>query len=99
MGIRYVVFRAYYELSRKLGLLNSKYPVNPEFVSYTSLSEWKNLDVKFFFDSKEDLCISKNPHDKLKSSYEKMMNGCFPFFNSMEFKVEKIDWLTNVSTD
>ncbi len=99
MGWRYISFRSKYELEKKLGLLQKKFPVNPPFKKFITLSEWKTSQQKFFFNSKEDLNIPKNPCAELQKEYEKMNKGIYVYFSSLEFDLGKnYNWLKNPDT-
>ncbi len=98
MGWGYTVFRAGYEIKRKMGFLKAKYPIQPDIKKHISLTEWKKLNVKFFFDSKEALTIPRNPSQALETEYQKLLSENYLFFNSTYFQIKNYDWITNPST-
>ncbi|MFV0530334.1 MAG: heparinase II/III family protein [Flavobacteriales bacterium] len=99
MGWNYVLFRFRYELERKTGILQRKFPTNPPFQKFLKLDDWKQSKTIFFFNSKEDLIFSKNPSEKLKKDYEKIKNGVYTFFSALDFDLgENYDWITNPET-
>lgn len=99
MGLRYIVFRAKYELEKRIGILQNKFPVNPPFQSFISLSDWKASSTRFFFKGKESLNFHKNPSKELKNAYEKINHGIYPFFNAFDIKLGKnYDWVTHPET-
>ncbi len=96
MGLRYIGFRVKDELSRRTGLLKRKFPVSPEYKQYISLEQWKNNGGNFFFKSKESLALFKNPSAEMKEKFQKIKEGKFIFFNSVEFDIGKdYDWVTH----
>jgi hypothetical protein len=51
MGPRYVVFRFWYEMQRRSGLLQLRFRVKSKSRNVVALADWQHLPVKFFFDS------------------------------------------------
>lgn len=99
MGWRYTQFRAKHELLRKTGLLKKKFPVSPSYKQYISLENWKRNQGNFFFKSKESLSFKKNPSTLIKERFDKIKQGQFIFFNSLEFNIgEDYNWITNPET-
>ena len=49
MGWRYVGFRSWFEISKKAGILKSKFPQNPTVKKFISLEDWKKFPAQFFF--------------------------------------------------
>jgi len=49
MGMRYFSYRIFYELQRKTGLLQRKFPTKTKPVHCLSLAEWKSATQPFFF--------------------------------------------------
>ncbi len=99
MGLEYVLFRTFYEIKRKTGLLKKQFP--NEFIpqKFISLAAWKRNTPSFFFNSKEDLKLAKNPSKELEQEYNKYLNGELKFFNAEYFSIGKnYDWLTNPLT-
>jgi hypothetical protein len=60
MGLEYVIFRVFYVLRGKLGILKKQFPTNPPQVQYQTLEGWKNSEIKFFFNllSKNNLILN-----------------------------------------
>lgn len=99
MGLRYVSFRLWFEVSKKLGLLKHKYPVNPTPKQFISLADWKQLNQKFFFQSKETLSFPKDRNSNLQEEALKILDGTLKFFSAQEYHLGKdYDWLTNPDT-
>lgn len=96
MGWRYMSFRLNYELKRKTGLLKRKFPVNPSQKQFVSLSAWKASSHPFFFQSREDILMPKNPSNTLKETFDKLMEGKVCFFSYEYFDLgANYDWITN----
>ncbi|MES2654747.1 MAG: alginate lyase family protein [Bacteroidota bacterium] len=99
MGLRYVSFRLWFEVSKKLGLLKYKYPTNPLPKQFISLTDWKQLNQKFFFESKETLNFTKDRNSQLQEEALKIIDGTLKFFSAQEYHLGKdYDWLTNPDT-
>lgn len=99
MGGRYFAFRAWYELSRKSGILKRKYPTNPVFQLFITLDEWRRKASPFFFESRETLTFPKVRDKQLKKDAERILNGEIQFFNHEWKRLGKdYDWLTNPDT-
>lgn len=99
MGPRYVSFRISHELSRKSGMLKRKFPVNPKFVSFISLDQWKEQTPSFFFGDKTDMKFPVNPTDSLQNWFENYEQGKMLFFSNSWFDLGKNNnWVTNPDT-
>ena len=99
MGMRYVLYRVGFELRKKTGLLKKKFPVNQPIVHFISLKEWKNLSVKFFFQSNEEIEAPKRQDNNLQENAEKILEGTYTFFSSIEYRLGKnYNWITNPDT-
>lgn len=95
MGPRYVLFRLYYDLQLKSGLLKRKYPLKVELPdSIIKLDNWRSEKPNFFFQSKEDIKFTKRPSKKLLNKSEKIKKGIIPFFSSQEYNIGQ-NWLKN----
>lgn len=96
MGWRYTAFRAKHELLRRTGLLKSKFPTNPEIISPITLDTWKQGTSKFFFTSREDMAISRNPSQELAVTFNNIKQGRLLLFNSVLADLGvNYDWVTN----
>lgn len=96
MGLRYVLFRIYYQIALKSGYFKLKFPSKVKTQNFITLDQWKNLDKKFFFNSREEQDFPKDQNDSLKKEAEEIFNGTFTFFSSIKFNLGKnYDWLTN----
>ncbi|MCF6405375.1 heparinase II/III family protein [Chitinophaga filiformis] len=96
MGWRYVAFRSVYELNRRTGRLKKRFPGTPAKVRYLTLDSWKKQTVQFFFSSREDLVIPRNPEPELAARYREIKAGKLPFFNGkvIDLGIDS-DWMRN----
>lgn len=96
MGWRYVGFRARHEVLKKTGLLKRKFPVDPAFQQYVTLEEWKKQPASFFFNSKGDIKVTRQPNPELKERFDQINSGKLLLFNSLLIDLGKdYDWVTN----
>lgn len=96
MGWRYVSFRFLYEIKRKTGILKNRFPTNLKLETYITLDQWKTISKPFFFQSREDLVLEKNPTTELKTAAENILEGKIQFFSYQMYDLgETYDWLTN----
>lgn len=96
MGWRYTQFRIRHEVLRKTGLLKRKFPVAPIYQQYIKLEEWKLNNGNFFFKNRDSLTFPKKPSTVIEERFNKIKEGKFLFFNSIEFNIGKdYDWVTN----
>ncbi|MBJ2174567.1 alginate lyase family protein [Aureibaculum sp. A20] len=96
MGMRYIVFRVFYEVKSRLGIHKKKFPVNPTFKEFISLEEWKRNTPPFFFTSKAGLQIPKIKTIALEEKVNNIMKGTYTFFSKKEFDLGvDYDWVTN----
>ena len=96
MGMRYFSYRIFYELQRKTGLLQRKFPTKTKPVHCLSLTEWKSATQPFFFQSREAIMLEKKPNNTLKEAFENIISGKIQFFSSQYFDLGvDYDWITN----
>lgn len=99
MGPKYVLFRIWYSLQKKSGLLKKRFPSNPAFINLINLEEWKVSNVNFFLKSKEELAFPKYQSEVLKKEAHSLINGEHLYFSSTKFSIgTNYDWLTNPDT-
>ncbi len=99
MGSRYVLFRAIYLVKSKLGIIEKRFPVNPDFKSFITLEQWRENTPSFFFKDRSDIALPKVKSPKLKQSLEEILNGTFTFFSNLKFDLgSDFDWITNPET-
>ena len=96
MGWRYTQFRIRHEVLRRTGLLKRKFPVAPAYEQYINLEEWKHNNGNYFFKDKDSLTFRKRPSAIIEERFNKIKEGKFLFFNSIEFNIGKdYDWVSN----
>lgn len=99
MGSKYFAFRGWYELKRRSGLLKSQFPVSPAEEVFVTLDEWKKNAAPFFFSSREDLGVSKNPTEQLQQDCQRILRGDILFFSHEWMSLGlAYDWVTNPDT-
>lgn len=92
MGLRYIVFRIFFELKKKTGIFKSKFPQDPKPVNYISLSEWRKGDYFFGIDSNHE---QKSEYSR-NNDAQRILNGEINFFSNKWIKLGKdYDWVTN----
>jgi hypothetical protein len=97
MGLKYVLFRVWFFLQKKTGLLIKRFPTNPPFINSITLVEWKKSI--FFVKSKEELTFPKNKVETLKIEAESILKGDYLFFSSTKFTLGfDYDWVSNPET-
>jgi hypothetical protein len=97
MGLKYVLFRVWFLLQKKTGLLIKRFPTNTPFINSITLVEWKKSI--FFVKSKEELTFPKNKVETLKNEAESILKGDYLFFSSTKFTLGfDYDWVSNPET-
>ncbi len=99
MGLRYVLFRASYELKRKLGLLKRKFPTQIQANRKPNLQDWRDSKSAFFFQSNKDIghfTLSDAALNELQEEFVAYKEGKLKFFNARYVSLgTNYDWLTN----
>jgi len=96
MGTRYVVYRVWHELEKKLGVLKRRHPNQLQASVKISLEDWKRVKNPFVIEAKENLLIPKNPTYILQEKAEKILNGYLQFFSAKWLYIGlDYSWLTN----
>lgn len=94
-GLRYFIYRSYYELKRKFGLLKYDYPPIYKNVSKPSLETFRNTDY-FFFNSREELSVPIKRSESLEKEYNGILNGDIVFFSNLKYHLgTDYNWITN----
>jgi len=98
MGIRYVMFRVYFEFQKRTGQLKKKFPINPPKKDFISLEEWK-INSVFLIEAREEWDSSEYPFEPSSEITAQMMKGTFEFFSSTKYNLgENYNWITNPDT-
>ena len=96
MGLRYVLFRLWYEARRKLGWLKRQYPVSPAAQRFIGLEDWRAGAAPFFFESRESLSIPRELGEGLREAYAAFRAGRLAYFSAQQYELGRgYDWLTN----
>ncbi len=96
MGGRYFLYRAFYELQRKTGILKRNFPTKTQQIRFLSLEEWRTSARPFFFQSRETIASGKKPNQTLKESFDNILSGQIQFFSYQYFNLGvDYDWITN----
>lgn len=93
MGLKYVLFRIYFEIKRKTGMLKRNFPTKQKYQEFISLKDWRENANPFFFESKEKIKFPKGKTVKLNDAAKHIFNGEIDFFSSKYYKIN--DWLIN----
>ncbi|WP_353150628.1 heparinase II/III-family protein [Flavobacterium sp.] len=98
MGSRYVAYRVFHELEKKLGRLRKKHPTDLVLLKPISLSEWHKSKNPFVISEKEQFTFDKKPSEILKKKAERIKSGELHYFNEQWLFIGKdYDWITNPS--
>ena len=100
MGWRYIAFRIKYLIEIKSGRLKAKFPTQPSFKTFISLTEWRNNTPHFFFQGKNIKGLTPEPTQILKDNFEKIKSGKVQFFSHtwLDLGVD-FNWITNPETN
>jgi hypothetical protein len=94
MGFRYVVFRVWYEFTRKTGLLKKFYPTetkcNPVSIAQFIQNAPQFLPMQYCSTS-----YSPEERELLQNDYTRIINGEYPFFSGQYFVTGHHSWLKN----
>ncbi|WKK67366.1 alginate lyase family protein [Lutimonas zeaxanthinifaciens] len=83
----------------KLGIIESKFPTEPELKTFISLDRWRQETPLFFFQDRSDILLSKKKSTQLEKSLEEIMSGTYTFFSNLKFELGMdYDWVTNPDT-
>ena len=96
MGVRVVLFRLFYELQRKTGILKLHFPTSLKPQTYSSLNQWKNNARNFFFKDRTEIQASVNNNQSLKQEKTDILNGIYTYFYANRFEIgNNYNWMTN----
>lgn len=100
MGLRYLIFRIFFTLKQKTGILKKEHPYPSQQKKFISVDAWRSLEKKFIIDSKETFSIEKLKSDTLKADAEKILVGEICFFNNQWINLGlNYNWKTNPITN
>ena len=99
MGFRYMVFRAWYELQKKTGLLQRKFPTVTNEVILPTLKEWKINQKSFFQCNLENLAkLDTDEFEILKRRVARFKEGEIELFGGKAYQVPLEEWNLNPLT-
>lgn len=101
MGLRYTLFKIYFEIKKRLGVMKLLFPINPQSIQFISFSNWVSNKQPYLFSASADVYFDLNEigNKILNEQANKILNGKFTFFSSLEFDLGKnYDWITNPET-
>lgn len=97
MGIRYILFRVYFQFLKKSKFLRKKFPINPSRINkYPSLEVWKKSNSFELL----NLPKEKIKDELLEEKAIRIFNGEILFFNRTWKNLGlNYDWITNPDTN
>ncbi|MBX2944081.1 MAG: alginate lyase family protein, partial [Cyclobacteriaceae bacterium] len=98
MGPRYFLFRLWFEIKRRTGMLRSQFPTDPLYKEWITLADWRTHALPFFFGSRKDIVPGGENPVELRKQALRIFNGEINFFHAEWKKLELNDWLTNPDT-
>lgn len=99
MGLRYTLFRVFFEFKKRTGFLKKSFPVNPGKVQYINFASWKESN-HFYIQPREAYLSHQYNFEVNKVRNENQKKGSFLFFSSLNFDLgENYDWVTNPDTN
>ena len=100
MGLRYVSYRIFHEVDKRVGTLQKRHPIHPQKKHYISLNNWKQLDIPFVFNARESISTPKNPSLILQTNASRIFAGEVCFFSYQWRNLgTHYDWITNPDTN
>lgn len=98
MGLKYILFRASYEIIRKSGLLKKSFPVKQSYKEFISLEQWKLQAKPFFFSSPRN--VPKIELDDFSSSdlsdkFHNLQKGTLKMFSGLNIETAFCNWHQN----
>jgi hypothetical protein len=101
MGLRYTIFKIYFELKKRSGLMKFIFPVSPKKINYLNFEDWKKNKKQFIFNSSSEINFEIKEIDKAKllKDANNIINAKFTFFSSVEYDLGKnYNWIQNPET-
>jgi hypothetical protein len=97
MGWRYVVFRLWYEVTLRSGLLAMRFPVRPTFRKWIELDDWRTSSPPFLIGDRSTFEIIPERSESLQFEAQRILGGEIQFFYG-EWKQVNNQWLKNFDT-
>lgn len=99
MGLKYTLYRGYYELKKRTGLLRLEFPVIDKPADHITLEDWRNNTPPFFFKDRDDLPGSLKDYTVEHEEVSRIINGELKFFSGEWIRLGKnYDWVTHPIT-
>ena len=96
---RYILFRGWFAVQQKTGLLQLKFPTQLKAVRIPSLEEWRAENGGYFFDCRESLQLTKEKNAQLADAMQHILQGDVLFFSKTWKSLGlDYDWVTNPDT-
>lgn len=103
MGLRYVLFRAWYELLRRTGIQQLSYPTTIKTSGKISLTDWRRSKPPFFFGNRQaigDIPLSSEQKKMLSDTAIEIKAGKIRFFSGPVFDLGiTYNWKSNPQTN
>ena len=94
MGWSYLLFRIFYQLKLKSGIIRSSYPTNPKQLNYPTLESWRQSSDTFF--DLSGITLNAQRAEQLKPEVNRIKQGEIPFFDKLWLDLGiDYDWVTN----
>ena len=92
-------FRLRYELSKRMGWLAKRFPVNPPKIQSITLRDWKLSDRKWIWGHRNSIGVPLYLSPKLAQTARNILKGNLLLFNSLPYKFTKPeDWIIHPET-
>lgn len=98
MGLRYFLFRIWFEFKKRTGILRKQFPTDPPLKEWISLADWRTHASPFFFSSREEVVPEGETSEELRDQASRIFKGEINFFHAEWKKLELNDWLSNPDT-
>lgn len=99
MGLRYMHFRLVHEVSKRMGWLAKRFPVDPPKVVSISLANWKLAKSKWIWGNRQSIRIPRYLSPQLAESARNILKGKLLLFNSIPYQFSKPeDWVIHPET-
>lgn len=82
MGLRYLFFRIFFEIRKRLGFLQYSFPVKPQLIPLPTKEEWLQSRGQFFFTDRGYLDFERAPTQELATQFEHFRQGEIKYFNA-----------------
>jgi hypothetical protein len=99
MGFRYVLYRVWFFIEKKAGVLKYIHPTQPKSLFFISLDQWRKHSSVFLYKNRSALHFTKIKSPILKEKAARILNGEIQFFSNEWISLGKeYNWITNPDT-